>query len=143
MRFAKTSCWILTLILPALQAEAAIISGTFTDWEEQDGRMTIGDGANHVTMFWSINTFAGSGWFYGSNSTGDTDVAFATGITLIGQISDASLFDFTADSVAAEDAELDPDGVGDFVLWRNVDTGYFAALRIDDHLRGQAGRYSR
>lgn len=102
----------------------------------------IGDDNNHVTMWWSYNT-PGKGWFYGRWHTGDSDVAYAEGITDITQITDASIFTFNKQSVGPLcDAQADRDGPGDFVIWRNVDTSYYGALRIDDiNSRGLTGTW--
>jgi hypothetical protein len=111
---------------------AAIISGTISNWEESGPVLTIGDGTNHVSLWWSINT-TDRGWFYGSAFTSDSDVAFATGVTDISQITDASIFSFDTDHTGPHcDADCDPDGVGDFIIWQNTSTGHFGVLRIDD-----------
>lgn len=73
------------------------------------------------------------GWFYGSQLTSDSDVAFATDITDISQINDASIFSFGDNFNGSHcDAECDSDGVGEFLIWRNIHTGHYGALRIDD-----------
>jgi hypothetical protein len=109
-----------------------VISGTISNWPESGPTMSIGDGNNHVTLWWSINTFD-RGWFYGSGFTGDSDVAFVPSITDVTQISDASIYTYTAGSVGpASDADVDPDGVGDFLIWRNINSGYYGVLRVDD-----------
>jgi hypothetical protein len=48
--------------------QATIITGTISDWVESSDPLTIGDGTNHVTILWSVNTFD-KGWFYGSGRT--------------------------------------------------------------------------
>ena len=115
-----------------LTTNASVISGTITDWQESSNIETIGDGTNHVSAWWSINTFD-KGWLYGSVFTADSDVAFATGITDISQIIDASIFSFTSGSTGPHcDADCDPDVVGDFVVWKNISTNYYGVLRLDD-----------
>ncbi|MHC4659503.1 MAG: PEP-CTERM sorting domain-containing protein [Planctomycetota bacterium] len=115
----------------SLQAE--VIEGTISDWHESPPTpLTIGDGTNHVSLYWSIMN-VDRGWFYGSGNTSDSDVAFATGVTDIFQIVDASIFSFTDGAIGPHyDADADPDGVGDFIAWRNIHTGHYGVLRIDD-----------
>ncbi len=122
---------ILLVALP-LSANADVITGNIVDWPESGPNITIGDGINDVTLFWSIATLD-FGFFYGSGFTGDSDVAIATGVTDISQITDASIFDFTADSVGpVGDADVDPMGIGTFLVWNNINTGYYGVLRVDD-----------
>jgi len=119
-------------IIVAASANAAVITGTITDWAESATVETIGDNSNSVNMYWSINTFD-KGFFYGSGFTGDSDVAVATGITDVSQITDASIFSFTSGATPAVcDADCDPDGVGAFLVYRNTSTNYYAAVRVDD-----------
>jgi hypothetical protein len=113
-------------------ADAAVISGNITDWDESGSLMNIGDGGNSVNMWWSITTFD-KGWFYGSSSTGDSDVAFASGVTTISDISDASVFTYNNDYTGPHcDADCATNGVGDFLVWKNTGTGHYGVLRIDD-----------
>lgn len=122
----------LLTVLAAPTAQAAIITGTINNWVESGPVMAIGDGTNDVSLWWSINTLD-KGWFYGSNFTTSSDVAFAAGVTDISQITDASVFTFTDSHTGPHcDANCDPDGVGDFLVWKNNVTGYFGALRVDD-----------
>lgn len=116
----------------SLSANADIVSGTITNWPESGAVLQIGDGTNHVSIWWSINT-ANKGWFYGSNFTGDSNVSAQPGVTDISEITFAEGFSYTAGSVGPlQDSNADPDMVGDFVVWQNLNTGHFGALRIDD-----------
>lgn len=117
----------------ATPARATVITGTIIDWPESGDPIEIGDGTHHVSLWWSINTYD-RGWFYGSSyDPFDSDVALATGVTDITQITDASVFAFTSTYVGPLcDADCDPDGVGEFVVWRHVTTGHYGVLRIDD-----------
>lgn len=87
-----------------------------------------------VALWWSIAGFD-DGWLY---VDGGHENAFATGVTDITQISDASIFDFTLDAVIGPlcDADCDPDGVGDFIVVRGAEgqanEGFYGVLRIDD-----------
>jgi hypothetical protein len=129
---AATTLTLTAVTAPKL-GHTAIIGGTITDWKESGPVQTIGDNVNNVSLWWSINTFD-RGWFYGSSfQPADSDVAFAEGVTDVSQISDASIFTFTDGSVGPFcDAECDPDQVGDFLVWKNINTGHFGVLRIDD-----------
>ena len=126
--------------LPPSHAE--VISGTTVGWaasldENGDGLLepnwlTIGDQQNHVTMEWSENT-ADKGWFYGgTNSFRDTDVAFAEGVTDNSEIMDASAYtlhgDFVGPHCCGQCSEL---GSGDFMIWKNRNTGQYGVLRIE------------
>jgi hypothetical protein len=83
----------------------------------------------------------------------DTEVAIAVGVTDINQITDASIFDFTSDHTIEVDPvgspgvflpddfvtapASDADGplgteTGQFLVFRNINTGHYGALRIDD-----------
>jgi hypothetical protein len=116
--------------------QATVISGTITNWEGDGPAETIGDGVHRVTLYWSINTYD-KGWFYRGYDLYDSalsKVAFATGVTDISQISDASIFSFfdTQGIGPYCDADSDPDGTGDFIVWKNMTTGHYGVLRIDD-----------
>ncbi len=113
--------------LVSLGAEAAVITGTITDWMESGPIQQIGDGSHHVSLSWSIMNI-GRGWFYQT----DCNIAFASGVTDISQITNAAIFNFSNYYVGpCCDALRDADGVGDFIVWRNPD-GYYGVLRIDD-----------
>ncbi len=130
---------ILSLILffglfaESNSADTSIISGRVVNWSDSlNLTKTIGDFKNHVSLSWS-QSGGSSGFFYGSDFLVDSDVAFATDVTEISQITDASIFDFISSSVGPHcDADCDPDGVGDFIVWRNKTTGHYGVLRIDD-----------
>jgi MYXO-CTERM domain-containing protein len=113
-------------------AHATVISGTISDWSESGPVLQIGDGANHVSIWWSINTYD-RGWFYGSGFTGDSDVAFASGVTDVTQITDASIYSYTSGSIGPQgDADYNANGIGDFIVWNNINTGHYGVLRLDD-----------
>jgi hypothetical protein len=127
-----SSIFFLSSLMASNSVCASIISGTISNWQESGPTQTIGDGTNHVSLEWSINTYD-RGWFYGSDYSGDTDVAYATGITDISQISDASIFSFTSTYTGPHcDADCYASDIGDFLIWRNINTGYYGVLRIDD-----------
>lgn len=115
-------------------AQAVVTSGQVTSVFDSQ-TFSFGDGANMVTGYWSINTDH-KGYFYGSPNK----VAFAAGVSDISQLTDASAFAFTSTYVGPLcDAACAPNGVGDFVLWRNAG-GYYGAMRIDQiHYDGFSG----
>lgn len=111
--------------------DAEVITGTITDWPESGLVMAIGDGVNDVHAWWSISS-SDEGWFYGSGFTGNSDVAHAVGVTDVRQITDASIYSYTDEVIGPFcDADCDPDSVGEFIVWRNIN-GYYGVLRIDD-----------
>jgi hypothetical protein len=113
-------------------AQAVIITGTITDWPESGPFQTTGDGVNNVQWWWSINTYD-RGWFYGSLYGLNSDVAVATGVTDISQITDASIFSFTNLYVGpVGDSDYNPSGIGDFLVARNIHSGHYGVLRVDD-----------
>jgi len=131
-RTKSTFLALVAVLLSPLAANADIITGTISNWAESGPNQVIGDGTNSVTAWWSINT-TNKGWFYGSSFTGDSDVAVAIGVNVISDIIDASLLSFSSNFAGPLcDAACASNGVGDFVVWRNIGTGYFGVLRIDD-----------
>ena len=130
-RLTKLSLFVL-VSFPTI-SHAILITGTITDWDEFASVQVIGDGTNSVTAFWSINTFD-RGFFFGSTWTGDSDVAWASGVSDISEITNASSLSFTNTNISSSlcDADCAANGVGEFVVWRNTTSGYFGVLRIDD-----------
>ena len=120
------------MVCAPLSAQADVITGTITGWPESGPLEIIGDGTNSVSVFWSINT-NDRGFFYGSGFTGDSDVAVAFGVNDIFDIVDASTLIYTSGFVGPVcDADCAANGVGDFLVWNNINTGFYGVLRIDD-----------
>jgi len=99
MRMHKVFLAALGVLLMASSAQATVITGN-NNWNYyQDlpipSWLQIGDGTNHVTYSWGLGIAPTSGYFYGSDyledSYADSEVAFATGVTNISQIADASI----------------------------------------------------
>ena len=138
MSLRAVRCFLLVVLLltASSTAHAGVITGMITDWPETDYWIQIGDGTNHVSMWWSINTYD-RGWFYGSvYSPNDTDVAVAGGVADISEITDASIYAFTNVYVGPIcDADCSPTGVGTFLVWRNILSGHYGVLRVDDIVR--------
>lgn len=131
-KFAVGSVVAASAIFISKPSYGAVISGTISDWIESGPVEIIGDGTNSVSLAWSINTFD-KGFFYGEDIDGYSNVAFAAGVTDITQITDASIYTFTSGSIGPQcDADCNPNGIGDFIVWNNPDTGYYGVLRVDD-----------
>ena len=131
-RFKTPYLAVLAILAFPLSAPAAVITGNITGWVESGPLQVIGDGSNSVTLWWSINT-TDRGFFYGSGFTGDSDVAVATGVGDIAEIVDASVFAYTSGAVGPVcDADCATNGVGQFLVYNNLNSGYFGALRIDN-----------
>lgn len=113
-------------------ARGELITGSITDWDPSLSKQQIGDSANHVTMSWSESSYD-TGWFYGSDFTDDSDVALAVGVTNLSQITDASVLTFSSGAIGPlQDGDSNGTGIGDFVVWRNITSGHYGVLRIDD-----------
>jgi len=145
MSMHKVFLAALGVLLMASSAQATVITGninkTFaTDWPV-NGNIAFGNGTNGVIFGW--NSSGGhEAQFVGSSDleSSDSNVAFATGVTNIFQIADASIFSFNAGYIGPYfDATLDPDGVGDFIVARNISTGHYGVLRINDIQFDDAG----
>lgn len=123
--------------LAALSAtpHATILSGSINDWMESGDVKTIGDGTNHVSLWWSINSVEPQrGWFYGSVFTGDSDVAWAQGVTDVSEITTADDLDFT--TLHIDKGQLTGPGtfgndMGDFLVFRNNATHHYGVFRPD------------
>ncbi len=130
----KQTLKILILVTVALLSAqpvlAEVVAGQISDWYDSD-QIEIGDGDNHVTLLWSVGG-PHDGYLYGSDLTGDSDIAIAEDVTVISQIADASAFSFISDSVECNDAVADENGVGGFFISRNNSTGHYAVLHVEE-----------
>ncbi|MBX9893636.1 MAG: PEP-CTERM sorting domain-containing protein [Nitrosomonas sp.] len=144
MNFYRTFLAVAGIVLlMASSAQATVISGTATSYYFNGGAggpsstpIKFGDGVHSVTSHWGATSLHHGyidGFFYpeGDAPIHYSDVAFAVGVTDISQITDASIFSFSDRTPSLCDAICDPDGVGDFVVVRNVLDGYYGVLRID------------
>jgi len=114
------------------RAGADVITGSVQDWLESGPDLIVGDGIHHVTMWWSGQS-NDHGFFYGSNFTGDSDVAIATGVTDVSQIVNAGAYFFQSRSVGPVfDADADPLAYGQFVIYRHDVTHHYAVLHVQD-----------
>ena len=112
---------------------STVFSGTIVGWPESGFLFQFDDYVNvvsYIQAWWSINGLnPDRGWFYGHNSS--TEVAFIVGITDVCEITDASIYTYDSYSVG-------PVYEGDFVLFHNIYTDYYAAFRVDDIYGTQA-----
>ena len=119
-----------TLVTPI---KAQILSGTISNYTESTPgpRFRFGDGTHSVSLWWSVNVSDASGYFY---ATVDTEVAFATGVSAIGQISDASSYSFRAFAPPVGPVFDVPStgGEGSFVVLRSATDGFYGVVRVDD-----------
>ena len=117
--------------IPALRAQ--VLTGGIVDYPGSASApyLSFGDGTQSVKLWWSINT-TNKGWFYGSGSTGTTDIALATGVSNVSQITDASSYSFVTGSIGPLfDADANG-GVGQFLVLKNRSSNYYGVVRIDD-----------
>jgi len=157
MNFYRMFLAVAGVLLMASLAQATVISGTVTSYYFNGGGggpvsspIKFGDGVHSVTSHWGATSLHHGyidGIFYPEFDAPIhySDVAFAVGVTDISQITDASIFSFSDRTSSLCDAICDPDGVGDFVVIRNVLDGYYGVLRIDginydtDHITYESG----
>jgi hypothetical protein len=136
-RWLRSVVVAAAVLFSAAAARSEVITGVIDEWPESGTDLVLGDGVNSVRISWSLS-FYDTGYFYGRSggAQGNAEVADASDVTDISEIDDASSFTFEAyppDSIGPLcDADCDPDKVGDFVIWRNLDTGHYLVLRIDD-----------
>gem|GEM_PF-1301444 len=110
-----------------VSTSGTIVSGAIIGWLESDYVFCFDahtSVSSNIEAWWSINRCSPPvrGWFYGYSKP--TVVAHAPGITHISEISDASAFSY-------DDWYAGPVSVGEFVLFHNTTTGYYAAFRVD------------
>ncbi len=99
-------------------------TGFIDDWFESGHTFAFDNYVSNTTdivAWWSLAS-SNSGWFYGYNAS--TKVAIARGVTDITQVTDASVY-------AYEDWSVGPVRPGEFVLFYNTQTRYYAAFKVD------------
>jgi hypothetical protein len=117
---------------------AQIFSGTISNYQDSapPPALTFGDGLHSVTLSWSVHEVNSSGYFYAQS---DTEVALATNVSSINQITDAGIFSFTTGSLDSyyigpiSDVGI-TGGLNSFVVLRS-NSGFYGVLRIDDIFR--------
>ncbi|MCH8010394.1 MAG: VCBS repeat-containing protein [Candidatus Marinimicrobia bacterium] len=111
-----------------------LLMGTVTGWQESSSDFAFDDSVNvnsDMVAWWSVGSAsAGTGYFYGGYVAGPTTndsiyVAYAPGVTDITQVTDASVYTYYDHATPIV-------GEGEFVLYHNTLTGYYAAFRVDD-----------
>ncbi|QOJ20633.1 MAG: PEP-CTERM sorting domain-containing protein [Gammaproteobacteria bacterium] len=130
---------VLAIMLLISSAQAAVITGTIKTYHDVEARapggILIYYGNNHMIIPWVSTPSVENplAYFYSSKSLMSlffvpsdysADVAFATGVSNISQITDASIFNFT-------DNYIGPNKSGDFIVMKSISTENYAVLRID------------
>ena len=118
----------LGALCAAPSARAIVISGSIVNFPNSDST-NLTDGTHSAEFFWSVYT-ADSAYVYSSDNT---DVALATGVNNVTQITNANNYSFITGNSSylpgVEDANANG-GIGQFVLLRSH-SGYYAVVRID------------
>jgi hypothetical protein len=112
--------------LVTLPATAKDLStGIITNWPESGYIFYFDDHtivASNIEAWWSLIAYdPDRGYFYGYNTP--TEVAHVTGLKEIWQITDATIYSYDSWYVG-------PVNEGDFVIFRNLTTGYYAAFKV-------------
>jgi hypothetical protein len=151
--FIMFSRKVLTCLIGAgltvAQAQASVITGTISDWQDSTyyglslitGQNVDANDPEYAADFdltWSIAADH-QGWFYGTPANG---VAYAQGIGSIEQLTNAENLRFTSGMGlvgALCDAACAPNGAGDFLVWKRPELGYLAFQIGDIDLSGYDG----
>jgi hypothetical protein len=103
------------------------LTGNHINWDETCSIFRFDDYVpivSNLEAYWSYKRFnPDRGWFYTNNSVGE--LAHISGINDISDIVDPSSYNFS-------DYVVGPVDEGDFVLYRNVQSGCCAVIRVDD-----------
>ncbi len=130
----RTILGLVVVVVACANANASVISGQIS--QLSDSQITgFGDGTHDIRLFWSVRNY-NEGYLYGSSyapwwPTLNSDLALAPGVTDISQICDASSYTFVDSNLVVRDAFANPNQVGDFVVYHNINTGHYGVLRID------------
>ena len=134
MKALKKYFLIVFLLLSPIASSAAVITGKVDTWLEYFEILKVGQGDHQVAMDWSVKT-PHSAFFYRFDSQSyKMEVAHAKEIRSIHEIVDASKFVFTNDfddnikNVC--DAICSPTGSGEFVIYKNIQSGHFAVFQV-------------
>lgn len=136
MRLLFSRAILLAIVLFAAPwVRAQILTGTIVNYPESDPYYTetFGDGIHSVSLAWSVNILDRSGWFY--RTFNSTEVALATGVSSINQITDASIYSFTTPESYYIGPVFDAaytGGLNSFIILKNTSNDYYGVVRIDD-----------
>ncbi len=125
--FWKALVFLVILVLGwPVTSSAQVMSGTIKDWPDSGFIFqfdeVVGPQSN-IHAWWSLNNcFLQTGFFYGHNDS--TQVAVVTDISSIAELYDASTLSYS-------DWSSGRVYLGELVVFRNTDTGYYAAFRLD------------
>ena len=115
-------------------ARATVISSNIVNLANETS-YNITDGAQSAEFFWSVYIAGQSAYVY---ATANTDVALATGVSNVTQITNASGYTFITGNfnylTDVEDAAANG-GIGQFVILRSH-AGYYAVVRLDEVTAG-------
>ena len=121
-------------LFAAPPARAIVISGSIVNLANSTST-NLTDGVHSAEFFWSVYITNSSAYVYSSDNT---DVALATGVSNVKQITNANDYTFVTGDfnylTDVEDANANG-GIGQFVLLRSHSGGY-AVVRIDDVMAG-------
>jgi len=124
---------LFPLLFVSVSAQARVLSGDILNWCESDQLLNFdvvsGYGVNsQIIAWWSVASVTdGTSYFYGGelNDLPNVEVAIATGVKDVSEIADAAIYDFDRGSIGPLEG-------GTVVLYRNLKTGYYAAIKIDN-----------
>ncbi|OQK16528.1 hypothetical protein AU255_01075 [Methyloprofundus sedimenti] len=120
------SAFIALILAGNAVGAGKVDSGTIEKWPQNLDNFRFDDNVSvtsNIEVSWSVGTFGQSAYFYPESNS--TEVAHVTGISEVCEIEDASVYQYSGEN-SGDVIE------GDFVVFRNLDTGYYAAFRVDD-----------
>jgi hypothetical protein len=127
-------CSLVLAVLAASTTHAHLLTGSIVNYPESEPSyaFSFGDGPHSVTLTWSVNNINRSGFFY---RNGKTEVALATGVSSVTQITDADAYSFTTSLSyyigPVSDAAY-TGGLNSFILLKNTTDNFFGVVRLDD-----------
>jgi hypothetical protein len=139
LRVSAVMAGVCALALGAValsSTHAAVYTGSIVDLPESAPYgYSFGDGTHSVTLGWSVNYTDRSGFFYRNSST---EVAVATGVSSINQITDAGAFTFTTPAAYDVGPVFDvpyTGGLNSFIVLKNSGNNFYGVVRLDDIFR--------
>jgi len=124
---------VFGVIIGATTTHAQLLSGSIVNFPESSPTLySFGDGTHSVSLYWSVNIFDRSGFFL---RNGQTDIALATGVSSLPQITDASAFSFTTPDVYRLGPIFDAaftGGLNSFLILKNRDDNFYGVVRLDN-----------
>ncbi len=132
-RCAALGALLLSWLVPSV-ARAQLLTGTIVNYPESEPFYTysFGDGTHSVHLAWSVNVLNRSGWFY---RNWYTEVAMATGVSSIAQITNAAAFTFTTEQsyyIGPVDDVPYTGGRNSFIILKDTTANFYGVVRLDD-----------